>query len=95
MLISLFILALSASDIARPEMRLNPYQNSYGNFISYNTYFLDVPLYNVHFVKLPWNIVFNALKQKVALHILQSLLLTNPFLLTHQEIHLANTRTVG
>ena len=47
------------------------------------TNFLDVPLYNAHLVKLSWVVLFNSLQQKMALHILQPLLLTHSLLLTH------------
>ena len=59
------------------------------------TNFLDVPLDNAHLVKLSRNIIFDALEQKVALHVLQPLLLTHSLLLTHQEVQIPNVGAVG
>ena len=50
---------------------------------------------NAHLVQLSRNIIFNALEQKVALHILQPLLLTHSLLLTHQEVQIPNVGAVG
>ena len=47
------------------------------------TNFLDIPLHNLHLVKLSWDSFLNALKEEVALHILQPLLLAHSLLLTH------------
>ena len=58
------------------------------------TNFLDVPLYNAHLVKLSWVVLFNSLPQKMALHILQPLLLAHSPLRSHQEVEVADVRAV-
>ena len=58
------------------------------------TNFLDIPLNNSHLVKLSRNLLFETLEQKVALHVLEPLLLAYSLLRSHQEVEVANVRAV-